>query len=83
MEIACAGIVEHIFGDVGHPEIQAVVVQDVLVGGGGGEYTGVAPIDVTGTEISLNIGAGLEVSDHDALMNPNGKYEELYNSQFA
>jgi ABC-type multidrug transport system fused ATPase/permease subunit len=24
-----------------------------------------------------------EVSDHDALMNPNGKYEELYNSQFA
>lgn len=37
------------------------------VGGGGGEYTGVAPIEVIGTEISLNIGAGLEVDDHDAL----------------
>ena len=35
--------------------------------GGGGEYTGVAPIEVSGAEISLNIGAGLEVSDHDAL----------------
>ncbi|MBQ5901380.1 MAG: leucine-rich repeat protein, partial [Clostridia bacterium] len=35
--------------------------------GGGGEYTGVAPIEVSGAEISLNLGAGLEVSDHDAL----------------
>lgn len=35
--------------------------------GGGGEYTGVAPIEVSGTEISLAIGGGLEVSDHDAL----------------
>lgn len=37
------------------------------VGGGGGSYTGVAPIDVTGTEISLNVGGGLEVGDHDEL----------------
>jgi ATP-binding cassette subfamily B protein len=24
-----------------------------------------------------------EVCDHDAMMNPNGKYAELYNNQFA
>lgn len=37
------------------------------VGGGGGSYTGVEPIEVVGTEISLNIGAGLEVEEHGNL----------------
>lgn len=35
--------------------------------GGGSEYTGVEPIDVTGTEISLNVGGGLEVEEHGSL----------------
>lgn len=33
----------------------------------GNTYTGVAPIDITNTEISLNVGGGLEVGDHDEL----------------
>ena len=32
MEIACAGIVEHVLGDVGNPEIQTFVIKDVLIG---------------------------------------------------
>lgn len=37
------------------------------IGGGGGSYTGVAPITISGAEISLNVGGGLEVGDHDEL----------------
>ena len=33
----------------------------------GNTYTGVAPIDITNTEISLNVGGGLQVGDHDEL----------------
>ena len=34
VEIAGAGVVEHVFRDVGHAEAQCLVVQDELVGGG-------------------------------------------------
>ena len=64
MEIAGAGIVEHVFGDVGYTEIQCFVFQDGFVGHRGGKGFVVFLLAHELVVVEVTLVDGIHVDEH-------------------